>query len=115
MRLPVFVMRIDINGYVWDVVFTDDRRMLERDDGIVTLGVTDRGRMCMFIYDGLRGDMLLTVLRHELCHAYIFSYGYRIPSDYEEMVCGFVHSHAWSIVDTADMIARSRNYKKDIN
>lgn len=106
-------MEIFINGYRWNVVFTDNRKMLEREDGVVTLGVTDRNRMCMFIYEGLRGDMLMTVLRHELCHAYIFSYGYAFPRDYEELMCRFVHSHACDIIDMADMIAaRIKTIKK---
>lgn len=96
-------------------MFTENRKILRRDDGVVTLGVTDRNKMCIFIYAGLKGDMLLTVLRHELCHAYIFSYGYYIPPDYEEFVCKFVHSHAWSIIMDAERIAREiKSYKKDI-
>lgn len=89
--------------------------MLERDDGVVTLGVTDRRMLCIFIYGRLEGGLLMKVLRHELCHAYLFSYGYAIPKDYEEILCRFVHSHAWDIMRDSETISRSiRSYKKAI-
>lgn len=98
-------MGIWVNGYRWEVVSTSDRRMLERDDGTVVLGVADRGRMCMFLWKGLSGSLLRMVLEHELCHAYMFSYGYVMPPEHEETLCRFFQSHARRIIREADELS----------
>lgn len=98
-------MAIWVNGHRWEVSPTSDRRMLERDDGTVALGVADKGRMCIFLWKGLSGRLLRMVLEHELCHAYMFSYGYVMPLEHEETLCRFFQSHARGIIGAADSLS----------
>lgn len=85
------------------MVFTTDWNALVMDDGRATLGVTDKEKMCVFLYAGLRGNLLRKVLMHEIGHVYMFSYGYYIPPEQEEFVCSFLDMYA-------DMIVSDTNY-----
>ncbi len=102
--LPIFNMKININGYNWDVIYTSDLNNLKRSDGVITLGVTDINLMCIFIYSNLDDYMRSKVLIHELTHAYMFSYNYYIPLDQEEFICSFVENYARDILYHCDYI-----------
>lgn len=96
-------MKLYVNGYWWDLVFTNDWSLLSTDEGGPTLGVTDRARMCVFLYSGLGGFLLRKVLMHEIGHVYMYSYGHFIPHEQEEFVCSFLDMYA-------DMIVNDTNY-----
>ena len=68
-------MQIIINGILWNILFVNpyDKNLIT-DTGIYTLGMTDNNIKTIFISNVVEGDLLLDVLTHELCHAYIFSY-----------------------------------------
>lgn len=95
-------MRVYINGYRWNVVYTHSRPDLSRSDGTLTLGVTDRNTMCIYIYDKLSEYMRRKVLIHELVHAWIFSYGIYLDLEQEEFVCSFVDTYGTDIINKAD-------------
>lgn len=91
-------MKVSINGYEWEVVYTSKSKDLMRSDGSLTFGVTDRNLMCMFLSASLKGDLLRKVLLHELTHAFIFSYGYYLTVEEEEFVCSFMDCYAYDLV-----------------
>lgn len=74
------------------------------EDGTATLGVTDKAKLCIFLYAGLMGSLLRKVLMHEIGHVYMFSYGYYIPPEQEEFVCRFVDTYADMIVDDTNYV-----------
>lgn len=91
-----------INGFPWTIIYTYDRRFLVNNSGIVTFGVTDTEMRVVYVYAGLKGQMLRKVLMHELAHAFIRSYGLTFPPQYEEAFCGFFDSHAEAIIGITD-------------
>ena len=97
-------MKININGYVWDIIYTSNSDNLKRSDGTITLGVTDINLMSIFVYSKLNDYIRSKVLIHELTHAYMFSYGYYIPIEQEEFICSFVENYAIDIINKCDDI-----------
>lgn len=95
-------MKISINGYDWEIVYTHNREDLSRSDGTITLGVTDRNVMCIFLHDKLKGKLLRKVLTHELVHAWIFSYGIYLDLEQEEFICCFIDTYGEDIINKAD-------------
>ena len=84
-------MQIIINGILWNVLFVNpyDKNLIT-DTGIFTLGMTDNNIKTIFISNVIEGDLLLDVLTHELCHAYVFSYNIPYDIEEEERLCQFV-------------------------
>lgn len=109
-----FVMRIEINGIEWAVVFTANQDNLRRPDGSVTLGVTDINCKTIFLWVGLKGHMLRKVLIHELSHAHVHSYGFDLPLDEEEFLCSFIDTYSEDILALADSVF-SRDLRKTEN
>lgn len=97
-------MKLYVNGLWWNLVFTNDWNLLYTDDGGLTLGVTDREKMCVFLYSGLGGALLRKVLMHEIGHVYMYSYGHFIPPEQEEFVCSFLDMYADMIVDDTNYV-----------
>ena len=103
----LFGIMVRINGYDWRIKFTRDKRDLMRSDGVVTLGVTDRNDFTIYLFDGLKGDLLQKVIIHELTHAFIFSYGFYLTLEEEEFVCSFLDTYARDIIREADYMLKS--------
>ena len=101
---PFLFMRIKVNGYEWLIKYTHDPIELSRNDGTVTLGVTDTSLLTVFIYDGLSPYMRSKVLTHELVHVWMFSYGYYLSIREEEFVCSFIDTYGRDIIENADRI-----------
>lgn len=91
-------MKAYINGYEWKIVFTNSQSDLSRSDGSTALGVTDKNTGYIYLSSHLKGGLLRKVLLHELCHAFIFSYGYYLTVEEEEFLCSFVDSYAYDMV-----------------
>lgn len=106
-----FIMGIEINGIEWTVVFTANQENLKRPDGSITLGVTDLNCRTIFLWVGLRGHMLRKVLIHELSHAHVHSYGFELPLEEEEFLCGFIDTYSSDILALAESVL-SGNLKK---
>lgn len=100
-------MKININGILWNVIYTSDYDYLKRSDGVITLGVTDVNLKSIYVYSKLNSYMRRKVLIHELTHAFIFSYGYYLPIDQEEFVCSFVENYGFDIIKSYDYICNN--------
>lgn len=109
---PFSVMRFQVNGVYWKVVFvnpsSDD---LKRDDGSITLGVCDNNVKCIYMSSALKNELFVKVLIHELTHAWIFSYGIYLTLEQEEFVCEFVSNYGRNILDMADELISMGAYK----
>lgn len=92
-------MKIIVNGIEWELIFTSDLSKLERDDGSVTLGVTDTNSYIVYIWNRLNSKMTRKVLLHELCHVFIHSYGYVLDIEQEEFLCSFLDTHSDEIIE----------------
>lgn len=75
---------------------------LVRSDGTLTLGVTDKTVLTIYLYAKLKGELLRKVLLHELTHAFIFSYGYYLTIEEEEFICSFMDTYAWDLTSLTD-------------
>lgn len=96
-------MYVVINGLEWQIKRVNPYDVnLFRDDGTLTVGMTDRMQMTIFLNDKLKGLFLRKVLVHELVHAWIFSYGYILSVQQEEFICDFISSNADDILNKAD-------------
>lgn len=82
-------------------MFTENESDLIVNDS-VRLGVTDRNRLTIYLYNGLKGRLLRKVLIHELTHAWLFSYDYVLDVETEEMLCAFLDTYADDILSYAD-------------
>lgn len=94
-----------MNNYKWKVSFVPSSdAVLQRSDGVLTVGVTDRNDLTVYLSDALRGSFLRKVLLHEMCHCWIFSYNYDLSIEQEEFVCDFLASNAEDIISKADEV-----------
>lgn len=93
-------MRIIINGIEWNIYTTTDTNNLMRDDGSITLGVTDTVTNTVYIWKNLDDALFRKVLIHELSHVFIHSYGYTIGIDEEEFICMFISTYGEDIINT---------------
>lgn len=91
-----------VNGLNWKVVFTNDPKDLIVD-GSIRLGVTDKNSLTVFLSDTLTGDMLEKVLLHELTHVWLFSYGYDLDRETEELISTFVGEHGRELRSRLDI------------
>lgn len=99
-----------VNGIKWRVVFTNNVDDLELN-GTVRLGITDRNTHTIYIHSNLQGDLLKKVLLHELTHAWLFSYGYDLSVEVEEMLCGFVDTFLFDLSDALDKLLEIKAVK----
>lgn len=106
--LPILFMIV--NGIKWNIVFTNNPYDLELN-GTVRLGITDRNTHTIYIHNSLQGEMLKKVLLHELTHAWLFSYGYDLSVEIEEMLCGFVDTFLFDLSETLDTLLENKTSK----
>lgn len=67
---------ISINGFIWDIkiVEPNNLKLIDRTN-TARVATTDPINFTIYLSSELEGHFLVTVLRHELCHAVLFSYG----------------------------------------
>lgn len=96
---------IVINGIVWKVTFASPNNpVFVRNDGTVSIGVTDGKIRTIFICNKIRGELLDRVVRHELVHAFCYSYGIKMDVKTEEVVADFLSKYGDEIVSCANEI-----------
>lgn len=96
-------MKIHVNGHEWSIIFTSDPSNL-RIGNTIHLGVTNKDTLQVYLNDDIRGDLLRKVLVHELTHVWMYSYGYFVDRETEEMLCSFVDTYAQDVIEHADEI-----------
>ena len=101
-----------MNGLRWNVRWTNsaDPILVDRT-GSLTVAVTDPDTMTIYLSNQLRGDLLTTVVLHELSHAMMISYGYleqihryckkRHWIEMEELIANLIADRAYEIFQRA--------------
>lgn len=99
-----------MNGYLWRVEFVDPRNeeLVDRT-GESRLATTDPALHYIFLSNRLNGDLLRTVMMHELGHVTMISYGLldqihtltkpRYWIEAEEWVCNFLADYSPQIFE----------------
>ena len=101
-------MYINVNGIRWGIVMVHSRsELLRRSDGIITLGVTDCNTFEVYLCNELENGLLYNVLCHEICHVFVFSYGYYMTIEEEERLAQFIADFGRQIVDGTDSIIKN--------
>lgn len=96
-------MVFEINDLYWIVRFVNPHNhMLLMDNGKYTVGTTDIPSRTIYIADNLSSSFLRDVLKHEICHSAIASYGYIIGIDEEECLCQVMEHHGKEIDKITD-------------
>lgn len=100
-------MKFSVNGDVWGIAFvppfSDNLWMGDR----FTLGVTDRKDNMIYLSEGLYGNILLSVLKHEICHAIMASYYIDMDIPDEECVCQIMEVYGDEVSDLAEEIMQN--------
>ena len=98
-------MDVVINYKVWHIRFENGTSTeLMRSDGTFALGVCDDDLCTIFLCDNLPDHLNESVLCHELCHAFCFSYGLDLDIATEEIVADFLATYGRDVFDVADEV-----------
>ena len=77
---------------------------LRRNDGTLTIGMTDNKQKTIYLNENLNGALLYKVLCHELVHAFCFSYDLYFDEIQEEQLADFVSTYGQAILNKTDEI-----------
>lgn len=102
-------MKFTVNRLEWSMIFTDaDKAFLNQNDDAF-LGLTEYLDQSISIRKGMSEQMTRSTVIHELCHCFLFSFGFCAESYDEEQVCNFFGSHADAILDLTDKFMKERS------
>ena len=92
-----------INGIEWRIVWVNPNSAdLMRSDGSITVGMTDWQSKSVYLSKALRGAFLRSVMAHELCHCFCFSYDVYMPIDEEERLADWISLYGSDLVYLLD-------------
>lgn len=98
-------MYITVNGIDWKIKLVNcNSEFLRRSDGVITLGVTDCNVFTVYLCNELRSGLLYNVLCHEMCHVFVFSFGYYMSIEEEERLAQFIANFGRQIVNGTDYL-----------
>lgn len=100
-------MEFYINGDIWEIIFVRPDSVELWNDNRFTVGVTDRSTHTIYLSDEISGQFLEDVLRHELCHASMMSYGYDMSIPEEECFCQIIEKRGEEIDDLTDLLLQN--------
>lgn len=105
-------MKFIVNNLEWEMNFEDgDTVHLNQDDDTI-LGLTEYIEQTISIRKGMSDQLTRTTVIHELCHCFLFSYGFCAGSYDEEAVCNLFGSHADAILSLTDKFLKERGEKE---
>lgn len=96
-------MIIYINSIQWEIILTSNPYLLSIN-GDIHLGVTDKYKQTIYLYNNLPDILFRKVLLHELTHAYLFSYDHYLNLSDEEFLCSFIDKYSDEIISQTDHI-----------
>lgn len=94
--------RLYINDLEWTIkkVSEDSEHLIDEEGK--AYGVCNTNELVIYIQEsGLNKQLYYKFLKHEICHAYIFSYLRSKETWNEEDVCEWMESHAEYVIDDA--------------
>lgn len=104
------MVNVRINSINWSVIFCEKGEpALDGDTSETagseinesTLSITWFSQARIYVRKDVHNDIVYRTLKHELCHAYLFSYGLDGNDMSEEDIACFLESHAENIVNDA--------------
>lgn len=96
-------MKIKIHNDDWEVKVIDKgKKKMNPSVDSYNLGLTEYGKCCINIRDGMTRSVTRSTVIHELTHAFMFSYGYSVND--EEAMCDFFGANGDEIICLADQI-----------
>ena len=102
---------VTINGIHWSVNGCAERADELEIDGDVVFGITKFASAEIYVQnENMSEDIIYRTLKHELCHAYLYSYGFIADSMDEEDICNFLECYGERLVRDAKRIYN--NYLK---
>ena len=106
-------MFITINGLKWQIKLEKcDSSNLRRNDGSLTIGMTDKGTQTIYLCDKLNDALIYNVLVHELVHVFCFSFKVYLNIKEEEFLADFISSYGKEIFDLTDEVLGAMIRKK---
>lgn len=98
-------MFITINGLKWKITLEKcDSNNLRRNDGSLTIGMTDKRTKTIYLCDKLNDALIYNVLVHELVHAFCFSFKIYLNVKEEEFLAEFIASYGKEIFDLTEEV-----------
>ena len=100
------MIKIRINGITWKIIGTSaGDEAFDANEGEEVMGITwfTKGEIYLVV-DNISSELLYRTIKHELTHAFLFSYGINKEELTEEEVCNFVEVYAEDIIKKANSI-----------
>ena len=96
----------EINGVIWQVVVVSPNHpMLKMPNGTWAIGCCNPNTQTIYLSEEVASSQLLReLLIHEVAHAAIASYGYKLPHNCEEFLAIFIHTHIDEILAIVDTL-----------
>lgn len=96
---------IKINGERWRVqVVPPAHPMLSYKSGPPAIGCCDKGTKTIYISNIVSKPMLKKVLRHEMVHAFMYSYNVSMSDEVEELVADIFTEYGDKIINFTNII-----------
>lgn len=106
-------MFIKINGIEWKIMLVKcNSPNLIRNDGTLTIGMTDKRTKTIYLCDKLNDALIYKVLVHELVHAFCFSFKVYLNIKEEEFLADFIASYGNDIFDLTEEVLGAMIRKK---
>ena len=102
---------VTINGIRWSVNGCAEGADELESDGDIVFGITRFSTAEIYVQnENMSEDIIYRTLKHELCHAYLYSYGFIADSMGEEDICNFLEAYGERLINDARRIYN--NYLK---
>lgn len=111
-------VKIAINNLTWKVYFVKngDSHLEQNENEQNVCGITHFSDLKIYINKDINYDLIERTIRHELTHAYLFSYGMgQYETFTEENVCDIVETYGKSICLATDVLMSEFDEMGDIN
>ena len=101
-------MNFVVNNLEWTMNFVDADKAFLNENGNTILGLTEYVSQTISIRKGMSEQLTRNTVIHELCHCFLFSFGFCSESYDEEAICNLFGSHADSILELTDEFMEER-------
>lgn len=98
---------IRVNGYPWDIVFTNDKKNLIDRNEHICKGLVSYKEKTIYIDESVPREDIRHILKHELTHIYIYRTQSWLKETFtEEDICEFVAMYGSKIHNKVNTIMK---------